>query len=1123
MNNHMSLKLVGANSSLELNSPITSIYLQEELTGLTTLPGIRETKGMNIGMNGGWTSAQFYEPRLITIKGVIANQNVAVVEQRRKQLIQLLAEKRLALEFQTEAGNHYTMNVVVAGAQMPLSKVLTASYFQLNLRADDPLIYDNNALAELEAILRRSSSASSGFSINFPINFQLGVSESRPTIDNFGSSVVYPVITLTGPLTTPEVVNITTNMAFTIDEVLSAGAYTTSGIRGVMTQEGTVETASGSAFQITGIEGAPLTLTELTGNAEQTTYSGKNLADLVPMADGAITGVNYATAEIVNGTTLGRQVLHMTATGAYPTAVYTLPQRLESGKYYSMTIKYRSSYTGTGNIYQQEMWIAPNWRGNNWDTLATWDNGKSKNQDGVAGARVQPSTIWTTKTFRFYIDPTQYTSDTSSYSRILLSLGYGLNTSNTSKEVWIADIMLAEITQAQWDATTYADEEFEPYVGGTASPNPDYPRAVNTVTGEQTVKITGKNLFDLGNSLDGYFLTSGNGITIQNEPASLRVGATFTPNTMTIDSYDTSGWRWLSKWAVLAKNTNYIMTATSHTQSIRVVGFNSKAVGATGTIIVNFARDWEVATFNSGDYDYYLVSIYPGGVGDVFSEVQLELGSTATTYEPYQGEEYQIDLSSKNLFDKNAVSTGKIIERTDGTLANNASYDTSDFMPVKAGEKYTYTGFNVWYASYYDTNKAFVSTPNNSTTITIPTGVAYVRCSLLHTNLDTAQFEHGTQATTYAEFYNYELTKIGTYQDRIYKDDGKWYVEKQVGKVVLNGTQSYLTYQNDAFAYYNFAGDGYPAPMQENTYGANANILVISDHYTGQRTDFRNSCQLNHIMKTTGANSQIAWKDTRYTTAEDMTTWLASNPTTVYYALATPTTTEITNSTLLSQLNFIANLYGGTNNIMLVGTGAQGEIAVRTGQIIEVIDSLSIVGTSGSIEINLNGSELAAVGSVTDELAINGTTGAVTKTARIGKIASYAGETITTDYISTTGGLDTGATIYYVLPSSSTSTLSTLDSTALASFNGIVASGGVSAQTNIGSISVDVTTLSAQDVAVVDTKQHTVTINGVGAYSKFSGDWLALDVGLNELQLITENNTDTGSAVIKYRVGYMGV
>lgn len=224
MNNHMSLKLVGANSSLELNSPTTSIYLQEELTGLSTLPAIRETKGMNIGMDGGWTSAQFYEPRLITIKGVIANKDVAIVEQRRKELIQILADKRLTLEFQTEAGNLYTMDVVVAGLTMPINKVLTSSYFQINLRADDPLIYDNTSITGREVILNRSNEVSSGFEINFPINFQLGEYESRPTINNFGTSTVYPVITITGVLTQPEIVNITTNEFFTIDTTIASGS-----------------------------------------------------------------------------------------------------------------------------------------------------------------------------------------------------------------------------------------------------------------------------------------------------------------------------------------------------------------------------------------------------------------------------------------------------------------------------------------------------------------------------------------------------------------------------------------------------------------------------------------------------------------------------------------------------------------------------------------------------------------------------------------------------------------------------------------------------------------------------------------------------------------------------------
>lgn len=222
MNNHMRLTLVGKNSRIELNSRESSIYLQAELAGLSDLPKIRTTSGQNIGMDGGWTSTLLYEPRLISIKAVIANPSVQVVEQRRKQLIGLLAEKRLVLEFQTEAGNEYAVDVVVSGITMPIQQLLTASEFKLDLRADDPVIYDNTNGGKLGVTLVKSSGAATGFSINFPITFQLGEPESRPTVNNFGATDIFPTFTIYGPLSRPTVTNITTNSFFTIDRVLEA-------------------------------------------------------------------------------------------------------------------------------------------------------------------------------------------------------------------------------------------------------------------------------------------------------------------------------------------------------------------------------------------------------------------------------------------------------------------------------------------------------------------------------------------------------------------------------------------------------------------------------------------------------------------------------------------------------------------------------------------------------------------------------------------------------------------------------------------------------------------------------------------------------------------------------------
>ena len=64
---------------------------------------------------------------------------------------------------------------------------------------------------------------------------------------------------------------------------------------------------------------------------------------------------------------------------------------------------------------------------------------------------------------------------------------------------------------------------------------------------------------------------------------------------------------------------------------------------------------------------------------------------------------------------------------------------------------------------------------------------------------------------------------------------------------------------------------------------------------------------------------------------------------------------------------------------------------------------------------------------------------------KIIKIASYNGETITTSYISTTGGLDTGATVYYVGTEDLTITNTTLINQLEAIYNAISYSG----QTNI--------------------------------------------------------------------------
>ena len=96
--------------------------------------------------------------------------------------------------------------------------------------------------------------------------------------------------------------------------------------------------------------------------------------------------------------------------------------------------------------------------------------------------------------------------------------------------------------------------------------------------------------------------------------------------------------------------------------------------------------------------------------------------------------------------------------------------------------------------------------------------------------------------------------------------------------------------------------------------------------------------------------------------------------------------------------------------------------AWNTGNIIEIKDIQLELGSTATAyeayqgqesEVNLGSIELCKIGNYQDRIYKSGNKWYIEKNTA--KIASYAGETISTDYISTTGSLTTGATVYYVI------------------------------------------------------------------------------------------------------------
>jgi hypothetical protein len=181
-----------------------------------------------------------------------------------------------------------------------------------------------------------------------------------------------------------------------------------------------------------------------------------------------------------------------------------------------------------------------------------------------------------------------------------------------------------------------------------------------------------------------------------------------------------------------------------------------------------------------------------------------------------------------------------------------------------------------------------------------------------------AQVELGDQATPYSPYKTpIELAKIGTYQDYIWNDGGTWKIHKEVGKVVATGTlDSNLNWYAQAEG---SLGRFYSTILSDALY-TETKTEIIATHFHFTTTSELGACYLYK-------QRFYAFYGTSATTASDFKTWLASNNTTFYFALATPTDTAITDSDLIEQLNHIYSLYGGVNNLWLIPSGGeQGEI-----------------------------------------------------------------------------------------------------------------------------------------------------------------------------------------------------
>lgn len=201
---------------------------------------------------------------------------------------------------------------------------------------------------------------------------------------------------------------------------------------------------------------------------------------------------------------------------------------------------------------------------------------------------------------------------------------------------------------------------YEPYTGGIPSPNPDYPQKIKSVV-NPVVKVRGKNLIPTN---------FGQNIT------ALRYDAQY------------NRWAFDALKAVGLANARIIDPATAHyllsagTYTITLVSFENvqnviiSAVNADWKTLASVVPDRLSKTF-SVDADTivgcYFVPKDANATG--YLQVQLELGTTPTSYEPYTEQSVQLPYTLNAI----PVETG-------GNVTIDGQQYVSDYIDVERGK-----------------------------------------------------------------------------------------------------------------------------------------------------------------------------------------------------------------------------------------------------------------------------------------------------------------------------------------------------------------------------------------------------------------------------------------------------
>lgn len=212
-----------------LNDPTDADYIGvvTEITGLDS-PDVRENADDLVQMDGGIHGDFFYGRRPIVLSGMILNP--ASADDRNRKMTKLMqasnAMRGDATLTWTLANNN--QQFVSVRRQQPLR--ITDNWqktFQCSLVAADPRIYSTTLNQITTAASAVPTNIGRIYDKSYDIDYGGSAVAGGLLISNDGNAITYPILTVTGPGSNPQILNYTTGESINLIYTLAAGEYIT--------------------------------------------------------------------------------------------------------------------------------------------------------------------------------------------------------------------------------------------------------------------------------------------------------------------------------------------------------------------------------------------------------------------------------------------------------------------------------------------------------------------------------------------------------------------------------------------------------------------------------------------------------------------------------------------------------------------------------------------------------------------------------------------------------------------------------------------------------------------------------------------------------------------------------